>query len=133
MIYVFANLCFPCIQLGINDGNIGDNFFLEGMLQDSAALGDQGTTSSGNTFSPDWVPAFKQDIHGVVLISGDCHSTVAETLAEVEKIFLVGSHNATIHEVIRIVGDVRPGKEAGHEQFVSLYLVQDLPTADFQL
>lgn len=67
---------------------------------------------------PDWVDAFKQDVHFVILVSGESHPTVAEKLAEVEEIFHTGAQNASVHEIFRIVGDVRPGKEKGHEQCV---------------
>ena len=97
--------------MGIND-KIGDSAFEGGMLQDSGKnLGDPGTTSSSNEFTPDWVPAFKKNIDGMILVSGSHHETVARKLESIEKIF-----GQTIHEVIRIVGDVRPGKEKGHEQ-----------------
>ena len=102
-------------KIGITD-EIGDSAFDNGMLADAKNLGDKGTTSA-NKFTPDWVPAFKGDIHGMILVSGDSHATVAKKLLEVESIFHVGTHQATIHEVLRIVGDVRPGKEAGHEHF----------------
>ena len=77
-------------------------------------LGDP-LTSDG---SPDWVPAFKYGVDGVILVTGESHETVAEKLAQIEKIFHTGAHHATIHEAIRIVGKVRPGKEKGHEQYV---------------
>ncbi|KAK4695719.1 hypothetical protein P7C71_g2086, partial [Lecanoromycetidae sp. Uapishka_2] len=48
--------------MGIND-EINDSAFDGGMLKDAQNLGDQGTTSSSGTFSPDWDPAFKKDIH----------------------------------------------------------------------
>ncbi|MCJ1240810.1 hypothetical protein MMC14_008814 [Varicellaria rhodocarpa] len=86
------------------------------MLADSKALGDNGTTSNG-AFSPDWIPAFKQAIDGLILIAGDSHLTVIEKLAEVKLVFSVGAHNAAIHEVTRIIGDTRPGNEKGHEHF----------------
>ena len=103
-------------QLGIDDSDIGDTAFLKGMLRDAAFLGDP---VRGADKTPDWVPAFRYGVDGLILVSGECHQTVAEKLAEVERIFLVGSPCATIHEAIRIVGDVRPGCEKGHEQFVS--------------
>ena len=86
------------------------------MLEDAQDLGDPGTANDG---FPDWVPAFKHGVDGVILVSGESRLTVAEKLAEVERIFLVGTHFATIHEAIRLVGDVRPGKEKGHEQYVT--------------
>ncbi|MCJ1393012.1 hypothetical protein MMC18_005884 [Xylographa bjoerkii] len=102
------------VQLGINNEKIGDAAFENGMLADAATLGDPGSTSPSG---PDWIPAFKQHIHGMILVSGDSHKTVTEKLAEVKDIFSVGSHDAIIHEVIHIVGRVRPGKEKGHEHF----------------
>ena len=63
--------------------------------------------------------AFKQDIHGVILITGESHATVDEKLADIEKIFRVDTPSASIHKIFKVVGDVRPGKEKGHEQSVS--------------
>jgi Dyp-type peroxidase family len=114
-----VNLAFThkgLVKMGIKD-EIGDSAFDKGMLADAQNLGDQGTTSSSGAFTPDWIPAFKHDIHGVILISGDCHATVNEKLAEIKEIFLAGEWNASIHEMHRIVGDVRPGNEKGHEHF----------------
>lgn len=103
------------IKLGITD-SIGDPVFDAGMIADAQNLGDKGTTSG--TFVPDWLPAFKDgNIDGLIIISGDCHATVSQELKNIEKIFLVGTKNAAIREVLTIVGDVRPGKEKGHEHF----------------
>lgn len=114
--------------MGIND-EIGDRAFDGGMLADAQNLGDLGSTSS-SAFTPDWVPAFKQDIHGMILVSGDSHPSVAKKLREVERIFSVRTHRPIIHEVIRIVGDVRPGEEKGHEQYVLRRSSQDLLAAN---
>ena len=103
-------------QLGIDDSSIGDSAFLKGMLADAPNLGDH---VRGTEKTPDWVPAFKHGVDGMILVSGESHQTVAEKLFEVERIFSVGSPCATVHEAIRIVGNVRPGAEKGHEQFVS--------------
>ena len=103
--------------MGIDDANIGDSAFVNGMLTDAKKnLGDPLTA---NDDTPDWNPAFKHGVDGMILVAGESRQTVAAQLAEVERIFLAGAPHATIHEVIRIVGDVRPGKEKGHEQFVS--------------
>ena len=104
-------------QLGIKDV-IGDDSFEKGMLAQAEALGDKGTKPASGTFDPDWLPAFKKEIHGLILVTGDCHQTVNTTMSEIKKIFSVGTPNAVIHEVLHLVGDVRPGKEKGHEQFV---------------
>jgi hypothetical protein len=100
---------------------IGDPVFTGGMLADASNLGDQVSN---------WTHEFKKDIHGLIMITGDCHSTVEEKLAEIKKIFLVGETNATIHQVLSVVGDVRKGHESGHEQFVWGHLSRNLLTAD---
>lgn len=96
-------------------GDIGDVGFKNGQLADALALGDQGSTVNGK-FVPDWIPAFKNAIHGVMIFSGDKQASVDKTLAEVSAILRVGAHDATIHEVLKVVGAVRP--ENGHEQYV---------------
>ena len=116
--------------MGINDA-IGDPVFEKGMLADAPFLGDPGIKSASGVVdpnNPDWIPAFKQDIHGMILVTGDCDKTVHEKLAEIERIFHVGAWDATIHEVLRIVGNVRPGAEKGHEQFA-----MHLPSHSLQL
>lgn len=117
--------------MGIND-DIGDGAFNTGMLADAPNLGDTGTTSASGTFNPDWDPEFKQDIHGLILVAGDSHATVNETLREIEEIFSVRAQDATIHEVTRKVGDVRPKKESGHEQYVPHPCSENLATANVQ-
>ncbi|MCJ1437601.1 hypothetical protein MMC27_006988 [Xylographa pallens] len=102
------------VQLEINNEKIGDTAFENGMLASAATLGDPGSTSASG---PDWIPAFKQHIHGVILVSGESHKTVNEKLAMVKHIFDAGCHDASIHEVHHIGGNVRPGKEKGHEHF----------------
>lgn len=103
------------VQIGIYD-QINDQAFKDGMLAGAKGLGDPGTTSNG-AFSPNWDPAFKKDIHGVVFITGDSRATVDGKLAEVTKIFGFGTHNATIHKIKCVVGDVREGDQKGHEHF----------------
>ncbi|MCJ1385563.1 hypothetical protein MMC17_008686 [Xylographa soralifera] len=102
------------VQLGISNEKIGDTAFENGMLANATTLGDPGSMSPSG---PDWIPAFKQHIHGMFLISGESHKTVNKTLAMVKDIFYVGCLDASIHEVKHIVGNVRPGKEKGHEHF----------------
>ncbi|KAI0782337.1 DyP-type peroxidase [Abortiporus biennis] len=102
-------------KMGLTD-DVQDAGFKAGMLADAQALGDAGTTANSK-FDPNWVPAFKNPVHGIIFLSGDCHATVSKRVRQVEQIFKVGAHDATIHEVLRIVGDVRPDKESGHEHF----------------
>ncbi|GLB42843.1 putative peroxidase [Lyophyllum shimeji] len=108
------------VAMGIDDANLTStepNFEL-GQRQDAKNLGDKGTGDIPN-FVPEWEPAFLQDIHAVILISGDSHRTVDKKLQEIKEIFgLAPSGNKpSIKEVTTIVGDVRPGKESGHEHF----------------
>jgi hypothetical protein len=103
--------------MGITD-DIGDSVFNGGMLADAENLGDKGTKSSG-PFDPQWLDEYKEEIHGVILVTGDCHQTVKGKLEEIKDIFSVGEGDATVHEVLSVVGDVRPGKLSAHEQFVS--------------
>jgi Dyp-type peroxidase family len=104
-------------QMGITD-DIGDSVFNNGMLLDAKGLGDKGTESSG-PFDPQWLDEYKEEIHGVILVTGDSHKTVKGKLEEIKDIFSVGEDDATVHEVLSVVGDVRPGKLSAHEQFVS--------------
>ena len=108
------------LQLDITD-EIGDSAFDGGQFADASDLGDQGTTDSSGKFTPNWIPAFKSPIHGVILISGDSQVTVDLTWATIQTIFAVGSPLATIHEVLTLVGNVRPGAEKGHEQWVQTF------------
>lgn len=94
---------------------MADAAFFAGQKVDAEALGDKGT-GTGKTFEPDWLPQFKQDIHGLIIFSGDCHATVDDKLNQVLNIFGFGTNESSVTEVFRITGDVRPGKEAGHEQ-----------------
>lgn len=112
------------LLMGIND-EIGDAAFDGGMLADAQNLGDPAKSTSG-PFAPAWDPAFTQDIHGLITITGDCHATVDEKLAQIKHLFSVGAPNGTIHPVKQTVGDVRPGKESGHEQFVSIPRLETL-------
>jgi hypothetical protein len=104
-----------------NHDEIGDSVFSAGMLADAENLGDKGTKSSG-TFDPAWIPEFKAEIHGVILVTGENRTTAEELLDEIKTIFSVGKENASIHQVLRLVGDVRPGALAAHEQFVPCLL-----------
>jgi len=102
-------------KLGLTD-DLGDAAFKEGQLADAQNLGDKGTTTGG-TFTPDWIPAFKNPVHGVIIIAGDCQATIDERLAEVTTTLHVAPKNGNCHEVLRVNGAVRPGAEKGHEHF----------------
>ncbi|KAF8151771.1 peroxidase TAP [Crassisporium funariophilum] len=113
----FSHLGF--VKLGIDDSTLavaGDTDpFKVGQKQDAIAnLGDP-KKSDGTT--PDWDDSFLQDLHGVILISGESHATIEKKKLEVEAIFDVKTPKASIKEVIAIRGDVRPGDQDGHEHF----------------
>ena len=102
--------------MGVDDSALaGDTNFIAGQKGDAESLADKGT-GTGPNFVPDWDPAFLQEIHGVILIAGDRHNSVAKKLDEVKDVFGFGKPTASIKEVRTIVGDVRPGKESAHEQ-----------------
>ena len=94
---------------------MGDTAFTDGQLKDAQNLGDAGVPGVDGEFMPNWINAFKNQLHGVILISGDCYETVTATQATVLGIFNVGVR-VTLHEVITLKGAVRPGDQSGHEQ-----------------
>jgi len=102
-------------ELGITD-DLGDSAFRGGQLADAQNLGDQGSTTGG-AFTPNWIPAFKNVIHGIIIIAGDSQATIDERVTEVISILQLAPTNGTCHEVLRINGAVRPGAEKGHEHF----------------
>ncbi|KAH8094516.1 peroxidase TAP [Cristinia sonorae] len=102
-------------KLGVTD-DIGDAAFKQGQLANAQGLGDKGSTIGGK-FEPNWIPAFKNAVHGVIVISGDCQSTVDERLADAARILKLSAHNGNCHEVLRLDGSARPGDEKGHEHF----------------
>ena len=83
------------------------------MLSDAFDLGDNGVQQSGESFQPDWDETFLQEIHGVTLVTGDSDDTVNEKLASVKDIL-----SGSVTEIATVNGDVRPGDQAGHEQYV---------------
>ncbi|KAF8804039.1 Dyp-type peroxidase, partial [Phlegmacium glaucopus] len=106
-------------KLGIDDsslspGGANDPFFL-GQEQDAInSLGDP-RKSDGTT--PDWDDHFLQDIHGLILISGESLATIEKKKAEIDLIFKVNTPLSSIKEIITIRGDVRPGDQSAHEHF----------------
>ena len=94
---------------------MGDTAFASGQQEDAKNLGDAGAPGPDGKFVPNWINAFKSQIHGVVLISGDCDLTVTATQAIVLGIFNIGAR-ITLHEVTTLKGVVRPGDQNGHEQ-----------------
>ena len=89
-------------KLGVTD-DLGDKAFKNGQFVDADNLGDPGTVN--------WKPAFKgTNVHGVFLIASD--STI---LTDAMILFLTGILGSDITEQYRLLGNVRPGPEAGHE------------------
>ena len=85
------------------------------MLAQAESLND--AAKAGVTpIQPDWDDAFLNGVHGLIDIAGDSNETILEVQTKIEQIFGVGQQSATIQKVIRLVGNVRPGTEDGHEQ-----------------
>jgi hypothetical protein len=97
--------------MGFNDLD-GITDFAPGQLHDAKNLGDAGTEDDSNGFTPDWDKAFLKNIDGVIAVAGDCHRSVERQLSEIVN----GILGPSIKELKRIRGDVRPGKNKGHEQ-----------------
>ena len=89
------------------------------MRQGAEKLGDLGS-GTGPSFDPAWFQEFKNEIHGVFLITGDQQSTVDEQLARIKTIVNLNTGQpASINQVISVVGNVREGEgKKGHEQSV---------------
>jgi len=118
------------VLMGIKAEDFQDVAFTNGQLLDSKNLGDNGTTTSTG-FTPDWEKEFLNPIHGLIFLSGDSHQTIDKKLREVESVFGIGTLHPSIHEVARLVGDVRPGAESGHEHFGFLDGVSNPAVKDF--
>ncbi|KAJ2930780.1 dyp-type peroxidase, partial [Candolleomyces eurysporus] len=103
-------------KLGIDDTKLIDPAFLIGQRRDAQDLGDKGT-GDGDSFVPDWDDGFKQDIHGVFIVSGDSHPTVDKKIQDIEKLFKIGTNAASYKKIVSIRGDVRPGDQSAHEHF----------------
>ncbi|KAI0636148.1 peroxidase TAP [Trametes polyzona] len=102
-------------KLGITD-DLGDPAFKNGQLKDAKNLGDPGKDVNG-TFDPDWLPEFKKSIHGVIIMSGNSDSTLADTRQKVDSVFNAKGPNPPLLEVTTITGNVRPNEQSGHEHF----------------
>ncbi|EHL03291.1 putative Peroxidase 2 [Glarea lozoyensis 74030] len=63
-------------------------------------------------FNKAWFKEFKQEIHCLIFITGDCQDTIDFTLAKVKKILGV-----TVQEIKLVQGKVRPGDQMHHEHF----------------
>ncbi|KAI0077314.1 peroxidase TAP [Panus rudis PR-1116 ss-1] len=117
---------FGLNKLGITDA-IGDNAFINGQLSNATALGD---------IESNWLDVFKNGVHGVFIIAGDSTDTINGTWSQIEQIFGLGIASPSINEVFRVIGNVRPDTEKGHEHFgfldgISNPAVQDVDTTTF--
>ncbi|KAL0952967.1 hypothetical protein HGRIS_007178 [Hohenbuehelia grisea] len=89
-----------------------DEPFDMGQLRDAPSLNDIDTEK--------WDPVFNDPghlVHVLITVTGDTHATVEREVAAIDVIFEVGTSQASLTEVKRIRGDVRPGDQAGHEHF----------------
>ncbi|KAK9412868.1 putative Peroxidase TAP [Seiridium unicorne] len=94
--------------LGITD-DINDEPFKKGQQADAVSrLGDR---------LEDWDEKFKEDIHGVFLVTGNSRHLLDAAWNNVKHIFHVGQKDAGIEVVKELVGHTRPGAEDGHEHF----------------
>lgn len=103
-------------KLGL-PGDIKDKAFKEGMLQGAELLGDplKPDPLKPNTQILDWDQNFKQEIHGLIMVTGDSQKTVDNKLKAIRSTLTP----ATFKEVHLLEGNVRPGDQKGHEQSVA--------------
>ena len=94
----------------LTPGGTTDPFFVGQRQEAVADLGDP----QNNDGSPNWDKSFLQDIHGVILITGDCHETINGKKTEVDQIF----HSSSIKEIIPVYGEGRQGDVSKREQSV---------------
>jgi hypothetical protein len=77
------------------------------MLADAKELGDDVS---------DWDSNFKEDIHGVILVTANDDVVLDRALRHVKEVFHVGHNHSAIEEVTSLVGKTRPKAQDGHEQ-----------------
>lgn len=115
-VVVHSTLTRCIVQLGIND-DLKDKKFAAGQLEDASknlqddGLSDPGTVTGSET-DPAWELAFKQTIHGCLLITGESLKTVRQRQDELDHILL-----GTVKTIVRVDGVVRPGSDHGREHF----------------
>jgi deferrochelatase/peroxidase EfeB len=88
--------------LNITD-NLGDSLFANGQKKDFSALGDPSLSA--------WQPEFQSGMHGVMLIASNDVNSVTDEATNLLSLF-----DGSISEVYRLLGQARPGSEAGHER-----------------
>ncbi|KAF1965221.1 Dyp-type peroxidase [Bimuria novae-zelandiae CBS 107.79] len=122
---VGVNIAFSqkgLVKLGVIPAGtdaLDEPLFAAGQKSDAFALADKGVGDSPEKFTPDWDEAFLQqthEIHGVLLVTGGSFDMVNDKLDAIKAIFTV-DNASSIAEVATLAGDVRPGKEKGHEHF----------------
>jgi hypothetical protein len=72
-------------------------------------------------FHSTWFKEFKEKIHCLIFTTGDFQETIDGMLAQVKNIL-----GTTVEEVKLVQGNVRPGKQAHHEQYVKLISRPDI-------
>jgi len=87
--------------MGIDDSSLTpegtrDPFSVGQKDEAVSALGDPRKRDG----TPDWDDGFLQNIHGVILITGDSYDTIGEEKDEIDRIF----HSKSINEIISVYG-----------------------------
>ena len=96
------------------------------MLQGAKQLGDD---------VDKWLPEFKNDIHGVILVTGGQQSAVDDKLNAIKSVFNLNTgKDSSISQGISITGDVRTADgQKGHEQSVISLVLQIVADSHVQL
>ncbi|KAF9462372.1 hypothetical protein BDZ94DRAFT_1261213 [Collybia nuda] len=109
----FSYLALPFFGL---TESLGDAAFEKGQQQDAKELGDAGT-QRGNFWTPKWDGAFKEDIHGIFLITAYNEKVATDFIAELEAAFRVTPNRSSIQNVVVVHGFPRAGAEALNDHF----------------
>ncbi|KAF8804925.1 Dyp-type peroxidase [Phlegmacium glaucopus] len=96
---------------GLDPTIIGDKAFTQGQLVDSQNLGDLGV-SEQQSWSPDWDPEYKVDIHGIFLITAFNKPNAQRFIQELERAFTFKYKRSAIKMVANLHGYPRPGAQA---------------------
>jgi hypothetical protein len=102
-----------------------------GMKKDVSSLADP--VNPDDPTDPKWIPAWKEQIDVVLDIAGDCWARIALKWHEIETIFGIHTHHASVKVVIKVKGNVRPGPEKGHEHCTSSILPHNFRPAHYML
>lgn len=113
------NVAFSSLGLtlfGIDPSELGDDAFLRGQLADARSLGDAGA-GRGDSWSPDWDPEFKANIHGLFIITAYNEPNAQSFIQELEAAFKWSPMRSSIKKILNFHCWPRPGANGMNDAF----------------